>query len=594
MLYSFFCCNFAEKYETMKHLNRFINTDYLMLFVLSVVNLLFLHHQFLQTIGLESDCFKTSYFDNLLACLLDVSVVLAVVWLITLRRLRLSLGITFIITLLWSFCNVFYARFFQQYLSWSSMGQAGNLADEIVIDSMMAGFSLIDLYYPLAAVLFGWLYFRSRHHDIVTKSLTTTLVVWGCTLMIGLAVHLTYLVHPTKTVVYVYGKTMFTPPLYNSLWPNWTVFHKGTIRRLVLDNIFYSSKIALTPDKREKIEKEYTNHQQRKTQKTLPDSIKNVIFIIVESYLASTSDLIVDGKEITPNLNRLKHANNVYYNGHMRPNIATGESSDGQFIYMTGLLPLHSEITVSKAKYNTLIGLPKQLKDAIPKMQSAILIPTNPTLWEQDIMSPSYGFDKLYSKIDYQKDMNDRDDSDMGDDKIFAYASEKGQLLSQPFYFMILTMSTHHPYTTYVKHDFQIKDKNLTEKYKNYLITCHYTDMMLGKYLQYLQKEGLYDTSMIIIVSDHDAHLKFLDMEGIISNELPVYIINGGIDKDKAWAGECNQLDVYTTILDIMGVESEWRGLGHTLLNTDYQNSVNDDIQELSDWIIYGDYFKLR
>ena len=83
-------------------------------------------------------------------------------------------------------------------------------------------------------------------------------------------------------------------------------------------------------------------------------------------------------------------------------------------------------------------------------------------------------------------------------------------------------------------------------------------------------------------------------MEGKISREIPIYIVNGGVDNSNAWSGECNQLDVYTTILDIMGIQSTWRGLGHTLLNKNYQNSVTDDIQEISDRIIYGDYFSKK
>ena len=592
MLYSIFCCNFAENYETMKHLNRFVNTDYLMLFGLSVVNLLFLHHQFLRTVTLEVDCFKTSYADNLLACLLDVSVVLVVVWLITLRRLRLSLVITFIITLLWSFCNVFYARFFQQYLSWSSMGQAGNLADEIVIDSMMAGFSLIDLYYPLAAVLFGWLYFRSRHHDIVTKSLTTTILLWVCTLIIGLAVHLTYLVHPTKTVIYVYEKTMFTPPKMDSMWPNWTVFHKGFFRKLVIEKLTRDSHLKLTEEQKEEISKEYTDHSQRVTSRTAPENVKNIVFILVESYLSATSDLMVDGQEITPNLNRLKRDSATDYNGHMHPNVSIGESSDGQLIYMAGLLPLHSEITVSKARSINIIGLPELMKKKYPELKSYTIIPTTPTLWDQQAMTEAYGFDMLYSSIEYQTEMKDSKCSGtLNDEMVFKYASKKDESNTPPFFSLILTMSMHQPYTAFVEHGFKVTDKSLPQEYKNYLTNCHYTDMQIGKYLEELKEKGLYDNSLIVIVSDHDARPQYLGMEGKISTDIPIYIINGGIDKDKAWAGECNQLDVYTTILDIMGVESEWRGLGHTLLNGNYKNSVNDDIQELSDWIIYGNYF---
>ena len=115
--------------------------------------------------------------------------------------------------------------------------------------------------------------------------------------------------------------------------------------------------------------------------------------------------------------------------------------------------------------------------------------------------------------------------------------------------------------------------------------------MQIGKYFEELKAKGLYDNSLIVIVSDHDARPRYLDMEGKVSDDIPIYIINGGFNPSEAWNGECNQLDVYTTILDIMGIDSKWRGLGHTLLNKNYQNSVTTETQELSDLIIYSNYF---
>ena len=96
-----------------------------------------------------------------------------------------------------------------------------------------------------------------------------------------------------------------------------------------------------------------------------------------------------------------------------------------------------------------------------------------------------------------------------------------------------------------------------------------------------------------MIAADHHAHPSMFDMkEGDISQELPLYIINGGIYMSKAWTGPCNQLDVYTTLLDMFGVNARWHGLGHTLLKSDYTSSVSDNAQRLSDWIIRGNYFK--
>lgn len=571
---------------------KHINVDFLLMFLLSVVNLLFLHHYFLQTIGLEVGCFKSSLVDNLLACLLDVTFVWLVSWIITLRRVRTSLMITFVITLIWSFSNVFYARFFHQYLSWSSIGLAGNLADPIVLDSMSAGFRLIDLYYPLIIVLFCWICYRSRRNDVKSKSLRTLLYTWLCCLVLGLAVHSLYFFHSHIGFFYELEKTLFTPEKMDSMWPNWTFFHKGFFRKLIVDQLKRNSKLELTKEQEAAIEKEYSDHSQRVTERTAPESVKNVIFILVESYLSVTSDLVVDGQEITPNLNKLKRDSNVYFNSHMMPNVSIGESSDGQLIYMAGLMPLHSEITVSKAKKNSIIGLPEQIKKAYPDLHSLTIIPTTPSLWDQQAMSDSYGFDKLYSMLDYQTEMKDNENGDfLTDEMIFRYASKKDESNQPPFFSLILTMTMHQPFDSFIEHGFHLTDKSLPQEYKNYLTNCHYTDIQIGNYLNDLKEKGLYDNSLIVIVSDHDAHSDYLGMEGKISREIPIYIVNGGIDETNAWTGVCNQLDVYTTILDMMGIQSTWRGLGHTLLNKNYQNSVTDDIQELSDWIIYSDYF---
>lgn len=575
----------------MKHFKISINWNFLALFLMSVLNLLFVHYFFLQSIGLEVDCFKSSIIDNLIASLLDTTVVLLVSLFITLKKHKICLAITFAITLIWSFCNVFYARFFHQYLNWSSIGQAGNLSDTSVVNSMLAEFHIIDLYYPIMAILFIWIYIKTRRNDFTNKSLQTIMTTWIICISLGILVHSLYIFHPQYGVVYALEKTMFTPKKMDSMWPNWTVFHKGFFRKLVVDQIIRDKEVNLTKEQIEKIEQAYTNHNERVTKRTAAEKVQNVVFILVESYLSVTSDLIIDGKEITPNLNQLKHDSTVYYNGHMRPNVSIGESADGQFIYMAGLLPLHSEITVSKAKHNTITGLPEQIKKLFPNLKSHTIIPTNPSLWEQQPMSDAYGFDNLYSIIDYEAETKENNDGFLTDGMIFKYASLINKRDTLPFFSLILTMSMHQPYDSFEKHGFEITSPNLPQRYKNYLNNCHYTDMQIGKYLNELKDKGLYSNSLIIIVADHDARPRYLDMEGRISDDIPIYIINGGFNPLNAWYGECNQLDVYTTILDIMGIDSEWRGLGHTLLNKNYQNSVTTEIQEVSDLIIYGNYF---
>jgi lipoteichoic acid synthase len=197
----------------------------------------------------------------------------------------------------------------------------------------------------------------------------------------------------------------------------------------------------------------------------------------------------------------------------------------------------------------------------------------------------------MYSKFNCDKSLHGYED--LNDEQVFTMAAKTEASAVQPFFALVVTMSMHNPYNKCVEHGFKIADKRYSAEYLNYLVDCHYTDMQIARYFDALKQLGLYDKSVIVITADHDAHPVHLNVgEHTISNELPLYIINGGIDSNQAWTGPCNQLDVYTTLLDIYGVQSDWRGLGHTLLNADYQEYPLEKLQTLSDWIIRGGCYR--
>lgn len=563
------------------------NGYFVVLFILSMVNLFYMHYQLFNTIGFEFYYAKTTCLDNFMAVLLDVTLVFLLFLLITWGRIKVCLASTFFVTLFMSFANVLYSRFFGQYLTYSALGQVGNLNDNVVVLSILSEFRMHDVCYLLILLFFLFVMWKWRKVEIKKSSLGFVGLLWGVTLLLIVASHSVYWYKDS------FGRaiqSVFPPRAFNSAYPNWIAFHKGLMRTIVFDNLLSSgNKLKLTAEQENEIAIEYRNHANRMSDHIVNKDIQNVIFIIVESYMAVTSDLKVDGMEITPYLNSLKRDSNVYYNGHVQPNAKNGKSSDGQLIYMTGLLPLRSEITVSKAKEDALIGLPKQLLDHGILKHTQILIPTAPSFWEQQPMNQIYGFEKMYSKYDYDKNVNG---DDLVDEQMFDFAIQLDKQLPAYSFSMLLTLSMHEPFDECVEYGFHLKDESLPMRYKNYLTTCHYFDQQIGKYIGHLKKDGLYDKSLIIIAADHDAHPKFLDMEGKVSRELPLFIINGNIDNSKAWTGSCNQLDVYTTILDILGIDSEWRGLGHTLMTNDYKNSVTDKTWELSEWIIMGDYFR--
>ena len=577
-----------------------------------------MHWQLALTIEYEYPFRPDAIWSNVFACLIDTTVFFLVGLLVTWGRVKPALLITFVATWLLALFNLVYARFFDHYIPTMAVTQIGNLMDGEVAKCILEGFRWTDLGYVAFAVLFGWLYAgRGKKEEGRWKMgacLKTLGVVWGA--MVASVAAFIVVMGLFRDDSFETSYTRFAPlrvQYYQA--PNNMLFRGGFFRRtFTCREDFFQGKMTLTVEQKQEIRREYTDYSERggdhgdrhpdlrcaTINEPVPMIRKNLIFIIVESYLAETSDMKVDGQEITPFLNQLKRDSTVYYNGHMQPNINMGESSDGQFIYMTGMLPLKSDITVNLMKGRTVPALPKALAEKGVAKHSHAIVPTSPTFWEQDAMNEVYGISHLYSKLDYQGEVPIY--RDLNDGQVFEMASKIDTKAEEPFFSMILTMSMHHPYDKSEEHGFNLipadaptrslSDEKLTPEYRNYLINCHYMDQQLEKYIAALRKRGVYDRSVIVITADHHAHYSVLSMaEGDISEDLPLYIINGGISAEQAWMGACNQLDVFTTLLDLFGLTPEWRGFGHTLLKKEYHNSVSEQVQTFSEWMIRSDYF---
>jgi lipoteichoic acid synthase len=297
--------------------------------------------------------------------------------------------------------------------------------------------------------------------------------------------------------------------------------------------------------------------------------------------MSFVSDMKVNGKEVTPFLNSLKRDSCTFYNGEMQKNVTIGESSDGQFIYMTGLLPLRSVVTISQARRNK---LPPSLTQQLG-YSSRMLIPTVETMWRQDEMCQQYGFDSLYTSKDYNHGYN----SILTDEQIFQLAIQKDRASQQPFFSVILTMSMHQPYSEQIDPTFPISTKAMREDLAAYLNKCHYTDKQIELYFDHLHKSGLFDNSLIILAADHP--VLSTDFGGV-SDAIPFYLVYSQGLPSGLWHGPCHQVDIYATLVDLLCDKSSWYGMGRSLLRTSHMPKITESDWNLSEQIIMGDYFQ--
>ena len=559
------------------------------LFLLSMLNLLFMHYFFYFNGYLEWT-WMYSIIINLCSVVFDVSVLLILFLLLFKGKFKPAILCSYILTLVWSFVNVVYGRFFFQYMSLSAIGEAHSLGDGLVVNSIMSAFHSYDFFYVLSIIYFFFLYHRTSPSRLHKSGLLRIVAVTVLSVLMTFLAYSTYhFVHPHYRNNWELYKFRAKEFLFDSVrggTPNLAHFQTGCIRVALYEIYDMSHVTELTAEQKNQIEDYYQDHSLRATHHQRNPNIKNVIFILLESFLSAPIDLKVDGKEITPFLNSLKRDSNVYYNGNMISDIGCGESGDGQFIYMTGILPLRYKMTVGQVKNNTLPAMPKILKEKLGIKHTEIIFPTMPNLWQQADMNVAYGIDHAYSLTDIvgynSEEVDDKD--------IFAFAANNLNYSKVPFFSLILSVSTHSPYDRYVGEDLNVTDASLSNEYKNYLNTCHYTDCQIKKYFDELKSKGLYDSSLIVIASDHYAHLDMLNMVGQTSSHTPLFIINGDICFEDIWKGEFHQLDTYTTLMDVLAIDQPWVGLGHTLL-TPYKSSIDATTLNISEMIIEGDFF---
>lgn len=153
-------------------------------------------------------------------------------------------------------------------------------------------------------------------------------------------------------------------------------------------------------------------------------SKRNLIFIVVES-LASVVLQREDAGVIAPVLTELTKDTTTVYVRRCKVLAGLGRSSDAQFMYNTGLLPLRDDVLVTNYAVNDYPSLAKALR-----LESVEVIGEDRRMWSHGQTNRSYGFTRL---VDNASSGDDRLNQDSA---IFAAAEAEIKQMSRPFYIL--------------------------------------------------------------------------------------------------------------------------------------------------------------
>jgi len=229
---------------------------------------------------------------------------------------------------------------------------------------------------------------------------------------------------------------------------------------------------------------------------------KNLLMIQVESLQGWVPGLVIDGQEVTPNLDRSAPA----YLSFRRCTDQThlGRTSDGEITTQASMLPaLHGVASFSHGA-NQWVGLAGVLREHGYSTLSAV--PFQPAFWNRRILHPAFGFETNLYASDFGPGerigwgLNDRD--------FLLQLADRIARLPEPFCAWGITLSLHHPFEGFPEH---LRELNLGQlegtPFGNYMHAMHFFDTALGAMVDRLRQLGLLDHTVIVLWGDHDAGL---------------------------------------------------------------------------------------
>lgn len=307
---------------------------------------------------------------------------------------------------------------------------------------------------------------------------------------------------------------------------------------------------------------------------------KNIIFIVVESLpeKALKNDKL---DYIAPCLYSLLSRPSVHYL-KCKSLVGVGHSSDAQFMFNTGLLPLRNEPLAINYGDRDYPSLAKAFKG-----ESVEVIGEKKPLWNHHLTTKSYGFKKLIDDI-----------ADFGvlnqDSLIFNEAKIQLNSLQQPFFMFITTLSMH-PFFDEPSVTPNLIPSMLgcssAEEIEFYQRLNHF-DRQLEIFLGFLRENNLFDESLIIIAGDHPI-LDGLSSDVLQDDSIPVFIINSGLETPEKT--EISQIDIFPTIMDIMNLKYHYHRIEYSGIGTSVYKETHTDLTEedfrMSTLIIRGNAF---
>lgn len=500
------------------------------------------------------------WYQELIAAITPISSVLlfsCLALLLARKRKNMAILAVSFITSFLLFANAWYYRFFNDFITLPVLFQTGNAGD--------LGESAFTLLYPTDLLFFLDFFILAA---IVAVRKLPQLNVRSAELstMFALAV-VTFLINLAM------AESVRPELLTRTFDRNIVVKSIGTFNYHIYD-IILSSKAqtqrAFATSEELAVVENYVKEKPSAESGKAADLFgiakdRNVVLVSMESLQSFVIGNTVLGHEITPFLNEL--IEDSFYFEQFYHQTGQGKTSDAEFIIDNSLYPLPSGAVYFTHATNAYNSTPKILKKY--GYYAASLHANDKTFWNRDIMYGNLGYDRFFSKTDYEVTKENSVGWGLKDIPFFEQSVEHLKSLPQPFYSKLITLTNHHPFSLARADEYVPEYDSGDGTFDRYFTTVRYMDEALKVFFARMKEAGLYENSIFILYGDHygisanhyEAMAKYLGKEitpydHIQLQRVPLIIHIPGVEGRKI-SKVAGQIDVRPTLLHLLGIEGE-------------------------------------
>lgn len=300
-------------------------------------------------------------------------------------------------------------------------------------------------------------------------------------------------------------------------------------------------------------EKKYFNPIRVSTPQNVLKDSTNVVFLLLESF---GSAYVGPGNpdSYTPFLDSILNQSVYFSNGY-----ANGRTSMDALPTILSSIPawMDEPFILSSYSSNQFSGLPQILRKK--GYETAFFHGATNGSMRFDSYCAATGIDHYFGRKEYKNEKHFDGNWGIWDHHMLNWSIDKMNEFKKPFFSMIFTLSSHHPFS--IPSEYKSKIKMGPEPICG---TLSYVDLALQEFFDKAKKQPWYKNTLFVICADHTGPTNrpekaTLDMR----YRIPIAFFDpSGKLKPQKPTVSLQQIDIYPTILDLLNIQSKYYSIG--------------------------------